>query len=112
CRRAAEQARGDLSSDGAAARDLSRQPSQGSKNCEARRVVATGLHQAGSGRERLPAFTNETRLVGFRFREPIWWSMISFRKPVPPPDQVRGRLFRLYFFRMARLVSVPHLSQT
>src|SRR3984893_6005951 len=23
-----------------------------------------------------------------------WWSMISFRKPVSTPDQVRGRLFR------------------
>src|SRR5262249_58929835 len=25
---------------------------------------------------------------------PFWWSMIFFRKPVPTPDQVRGRLFR------------------
>src|SRR5262249_14428378 len=24
----------------------------------------------------------------------FWWSMIFFRKPVPTPDQVRGRLFR------------------
>src|SRR5262249_56153891 len=24
----------------------------------------------------------------------FWWSMIFFRKPVPTPDQARGRLFR------------------
>src|SRR5262249_33257445 len=24
----------------------------------------------------------------------FWWSIIFFRKPVPTPDQVRGRLFR------------------
>src|SRR5215470_7654728 len=35
------------------------------ENCEARRVVATGLHQAESGRGDTPAFRTPTRLAEF-----------------------------------------------
>src|SRR5262249_58057611 len=38
----------------------------------------------------------------------FWWSMISFRKPVSTPDQVRGRLFRDHALGCAAGVDGEH----
>src|SRR5262249_14088102 len=54
--------------------------------------------RARKARGRSPAGAASFAFDGQAF----WWSMIFFRKPVPTPDQVRGRLFRDHALSVGR----------